>query len=345
MELLDTKKSVFDKIFEHLTTISFGHGLSTNTQLLDILKTSIPVMSENIAKNHIHDIKIKMATDIATSISGENYGRLRSDDERRLCFEAAFVMLFALRSENDNLIYKTVEELKFYYPEFHDCKDVELGVLLTFRNVMRIAQELIQPRYHKKHLLDLVTRITEGHMQRYVTGSGQTLATKRRVTIYQREGNVKPLPRPPRKNEILKKRAFQDDSSMEQLSFTIVSDEEFENKRLKLTHSPNSVSLPAFDAGSVDDIILEEDSGHIVTILPCFNRDCDTNISVDDFSKDDHYNGSNFSMVTCPTLERCPTDSSTHDLEIFFSVYDFETDTIATRSFPLCSDQIFSAPA
>ena len=40
----------------------------------------------------------------------------------------------------------------------------------------------------KSHLLDLVTRITEGHKQKYVTGGGQTGSTSLRVLIYEREG-------------------------------------------------------------------------------------------------------------------------------------------------------------
>ena len=48
----------------------------------------------------------------------------------------------------------------------------------------------------KSHLLDLVTRIAEGHKQKYVTGGGQTGSTSLRVLIYEREGGtsgIKPI--------------------------------------------------------------------------------------------------------------------------------------------------------
>ena len=50
---------------------------------------------------------------------------------------------------------------------------------------------LITTTGKKSHLLDLVTRITEGYKQKYVTGGGQTGATSLRVLIYEREGGTK----------------------------------------------------------------------------------------------------------------------------------------------------------
>merc|ERR1711998_16231 len=69
-----------------------------------------------------------------------------------------------------------------------------------YRNMMSIAILVLPPKSKKAHLLDLVTRIVEGNEVRYITGSGETAATRRRVTIYETEGNITPLPRPPRKN-------------------------------------------------------------------------------------------------------------------------------------------------
>ena len=68
--------------------------------------------------------------------------------------------------------------------------------------MMSIAILVLPPKSKKAHLLDLVTRIVEGNEVRYITGSGETAATRRRVMIYELEGNITPLPRPPRKNHI-----------------------------------------------------------------------------------------------------------------------------------------------
>ena len=67
-----------------------------------------------------------------------------------------------------------------------------MSVLLSFRNVMKIAQQIIPPHYNKRHLLDIVTRIAEGYQQKHVTGGGQTASTSRRVLIYERESMLSP---------------------------------------------------------------------------------------------------------------------------------------------------------
>lgn len=66
--------------------------------------------------------------------------------------------------------------------------------------MMSVAILVLPPKSKKAHLLDLVTRIVEGNDIRYITGSGETAATRRRVAIYEIEGNITPLPRPPRRN-------------------------------------------------------------------------------------------------------------------------------------------------
>ena len=67
---------------------------------------------------------------------------------------------------------------------------------------MKIAQLVITPKNHKNHLLDIATRISEGKNMKYITGSGQTLATTRRVMIYEREGMIAPVRRPDRKRTL-----------------------------------------------------------------------------------------------------------------------------------------------
>ena len=43
---------------------------------------------------------------------------------------------------------------------------------------MSIAILVLPPKSKKAHLLDLVTRIVEGNEVRYITGSGETAATR-----------------------------------------------------------------------------------------------------------------------------------------------------------------------
>ncbi len=108
-------------------------------------------------------------------------------------------MLLSMREENKGIIWQNINILTENYPEFTSCDDKEKSTLLKFRNIMAVAIQVLPPKSKKAHLLDLVTRIVEGSQVRYITGSGETLATRRRVLIYEREGNIVPRKRPNRK--------------------------------------------------------------------------------------------------------------------------------------------------
>ena len=48
---------------------------------------------------------------------------------------------------------------------------------------------VLQPaKGHKGHLMDLITKLTEGKHAKYICGGGQSLATTRRVQVYENEG-------------------------------------------------------------------------------------------------------------------------------------------------------------
>ena len=74
------------------------------------------------------------------------------------------------------------------YPEFNELDSVEIEKLLDFCNFMKIGLLLQPAKGHKGHLLDLITKITEGRSTKYICGGGQSLATTRRVQIYESEG-------------------------------------------------------------------------------------------------------------------------------------------------------------
>jgi hypothetical protein len=87
--------------------------------------------------------------------------------------------------------YKTIDELITNYPEFNGLNTSELEYLLRFRNTMTTALRFIPARLNKKLLLDLSSKL-EGSSNVYITGGQQLPATTRRVTIYEKEGNVSP---------------------------------------------------------------------------------------------------------------------------------------------------------
>jgi hypothetical protein len=129
---------------------------------------------------------------------GFNIGLLHRKDERRLCFEAALTLLYHYRNESEMLKIRFMEGFLTKYPEFNDVvvDSCERNVLMKYRNMMKVVLRFQPPRNHKAHIMDLVTRLTEGLSTQYVTGSGEKPATRRRVLIFERETQIRPLCRP-----------------------------------------------------------------------------------------------------------------------------------------------------
>ena len=121
-------------------------------------------------------------------------------------FKAAIVYCLSLRQEYVFDKFNTVEELLSDYPSFSDCEDfdsLELEYLVEFRNMMKVALDIIPGRCNKRLLLSICT-ILEGSGRSYATGGTQSLATSRRVLIYEQESGIKPRKRIPRSLQSLK---------------------------------------------------------------------------------------------------------------------------------------------
>lgn len=197
------EEGFYEQINQHLIDLSFGPTVTEDAKLSKALKTSLKRMDDMIDGRPVEEVDLRIAYFTARDLIGEDISCLKKDDEKRLCFETALVMLYLRRPECEKLIIRTPQEFLKRFPEFHEIDDrAQLHVLLQWRNVMKVAMEVIPARNHKNHLLDIVTRITEGKHYKYITGSGQTLQTQRRVLIYEREGDIAPLPRPPRKGDV-----------------------------------------------------------------------------------------------------------------------------------------------
>ena len=87
------------------------------------------------------------------------------------------------------------------YSKFEDFKDLgmqELTYLLNFRNTMRVALEIIPEKATKQLLIDIAGRLEGSVGAGYITGSGETAFTHRRVKIYEQEGGVTPVKKAPK---------------------------------------------------------------------------------------------------------------------------------------------------
>lgn len=196
-----TAEQIYDTIYQHLITKSFGQEVYADKALCDKLRRSLPMMMNSMLIRQQTDLKIDIAYDAASRLD-EAIAKLKPDVERRLCFEAGLVLLAYNQISNTGTgLFQTVDQLLERYPELNvdpPLEAKELDALLLFRNVMVVALRLISASGSKNHLLDLVTRIAEGRSVKYITGSGERIATSCRVLIYRREGNVNATPKRPK---------------------------------------------------------------------------------------------------------------------------------------------------
>jgi hypothetical protein len=111
------------------------------------------------------------------------------------------VLLLEKDSKYHSLFWTDRSQLIEQYPSFKDLDGQELSYLLRFRNMLKLALNIIPPRLNKNKLIDVAARL-EGSGKQYVTGSGQTAPTARRVKIFEDESGVRPEKRPtPRKRK------------------------------------------------------------------------------------------------------------------------------------------------
>merc|ERR1711991_15748 len=76
------------------------------------------------------------------------------------------------------------------FPEFSGLSHEEISKLNDYRNMMKIAIQVIPAKWNYNHLLALVARLAEGGKVKYVTGSGATDQTKYRMIIYEKISGI-----------------------------------------------------------------------------------------------------------------------------------------------------------
>lgn len=103
-------------------------------------------------------------------------------------------LLFKPSSMFDKLT--SVTELIKEYPVFvsEQIGEAELQYLLIFRNMMKVALEVIPGKCNKRLLMSVCSTL-EGSGKVYSTGGTQSQSTKRRVLIYEHESHMKRVPR------------------------------------------------------------------------------------------------------------------------------------------------------
>lgn len=198
------KNELHNRIIYHICKFSFGPSVSQNQDIINALIHALPMFEDLLDENPYQNIKA--AYDVAKKLSPA-ITEMKRSDERRRCFEAALVMLLASRPEGRNIQFPDQQSFLEAYPLFRAVNDKsEIEALMNFCNMIKVVMLLMNCHNKKAHILDLVTRITEGSGVKYVTGSGEREETKNRVLIFETEGRVVRSTRSVRVNGTLIKR-------------------------------------------------------------------------------------------------------------------------------------------
>ena len=112
-----------------------------------------------------------------------------------LIFKTLCVFIVSTEQRATSTFFRTTDELLREYPDFCLATTKEIKDLLLFRNMVKAALLVVEARLNKQLIIDIVARF-EGNFNKYITGTGQSLAVTRRVAIYEQEGNIVPEKRP-----------------------------------------------------------------------------------------------------------------------------------------------------
>ena len=172
--------------------IVFNHILSICPE------TTKPILSEGLRNilQTINENEFKIDSAFMKDVmkSFFDLSAFNTKDDKLLLFtieslvKAAIVYNLSILPEYIFETLTTEVELLAEYPSFMDDKldSAELKFLLVYRNMMKIALEVIPSKGHKALLMNICA-ILEGSGQTYSTGGTQSKATTRRVLIYQQE--------------------------------------------------------------------------------------------------------------------------------------------------------------
>lgn len=109
----------------------------------------------------------------------------------KIIVTSCYVLLAFHDPRLQHFIWQHTEDIRRMYPQFQQQDAEELQLLLNFRNIVKIALQIVPPHKNKKFLLDIGGRL-EGRAvySEYITGSGQKDSVKKRLIIYYTEAKL-----------------------------------------------------------------------------------------------------------------------------------------------------------
>ena len=119
----------------------------------------------------------------------ENVKKNTTKDLSGVIFYCFYILLFKYLNtpplHNGGSYEISMDDFLIRYPEFANLDIQEIRAGMRFHDMMEVAQVCVPPQGNKQRLIDIVTHLAEGHSVKYITGSGQTEATARRVQTFK----------------------------------------------------------------------------------------------------------------------------------------------------------------
>jgi hypothetical protein len=195
-----------EKMIRYMFRYSFSATFHKNIYLTSLTVFSYAVVASYMDCHPKEKITMTSLLKVLSPMAQFQLNSINRKKEERLAFEAVIVLAF-MKSKHAVNVELSKEAFERKYPQFCGSEVYleERNLLFDFCNCVRFVHCLIPPKNNKEHILDLVSRLTEGFSVRRVTGTGMTKETFRRYEIIHVEGNLKKVARPERRVDPMSK--------------------------------------------------------------------------------------------------------------------------------------------
>ncbi len=200
-ELLEVKmEPALREMISYMLTYSFSKNFNSNTYWVSLIFYAFHHITHYMNTKPRDKITMRNILKAVSPVIGHQLIAINRKKEDLLSFEAVIVLAYMKSDYCDNCVTE-FEQFLLKYPEFTrpEISADERAKLYEFSNCVNIVQRLIPAKNNKEHILDLVSRLTEGFAVRRVTGTGMTVETRNRYEIIHREGGLTPQLRPERR--------------------------------------------------------------------------------------------------------------------------------------------------
>lgn len=118
--------------------------------VVNIFYQSIPMLDAELKSVDPEHRRLKLVMDIARSVGYFDIFVSKREEEKRLLFEAALIVLLYFNEDLFSIPYLDIPALLVVYPEFSTADTGEIAKLLCFSNFMNCALILLPAKGERK---------------------------------------------------------------------------------------------------------------------------------------------------------------------------------------------------